>query len=199
MKHRTVEGVMFIIAFIKEISGYLRPTFCTPRAGVSFAPALKASRMRPPAYLDWTLFLSDLWDTSSSEFTGEVYNLTAPAAYQVPCCNPHSRVGRRGLEFMIWWGWNCPWRYCSVPVQHEISNLWQRGRQAAGGSSIWYCSSKTHQKTLVRTIKLLSTALAFYRDLKASASYIYNPFTLFFTMSECYKWEQGTVLLMLVQ
>lgn len=85
MKHRIAEGVRFLTAFIKGISGFLRPTFCTTRASVSFAPALKGSRIRPPACLDCTSFFSDLWDISSSEFTGEVYNLAAPAADQVPC------------------------------------------------------------------------------------------------------------------
>lgn len=181
MEHRAVEGVMFITAFIKGISGFLRPTFCTTRASGGFAPALKGSRIRPPAYLDRTLFLSDLWDTLSSEFTGEVYNPAAPAAYQVPCCHPHSRAGRRGLEFVIWWGWSYPWRNFSATVQHEISSLWQRGRPVAGGDNNWSCDSRTCQKTLVGTIQLLSTALVFYRDLKASALYLQAIYT-FFTM-----------------
>lgn len=80
-----MEGAIFITAFIEGISGILRPTFCTTGVSVSFAPALKGCRIRPPAYLAWTSQLcSHLWHTSSGEFTGKVYNLTAPAAYQVP-------------------------------------------------------------------------------------------------------------------
>lgn len=166
-KPRIVEGVMFINAFIKGTSGFLRPMFCTTTASGSFAPASKGSRIRPPAYLDWTF--SQISEKHRPVNLQVKFTTSLPQLlirFLAECCHPHSRVGRRELEFMIWWGWNCPWRYFRATVQHEISNLWQRGRQAAGGSAIWYRNSKTHQKTLVRTIKLPSTALAFTETLK---------------------------------
>lgn len=205
MKHRGVEGVTFTIAVIKGVLGFVRPTFCT---------------LEPV----WALHL--LWrqqDKATSIFGLNMVPLTplrhiaqctrkwgwqppCPSCYQVPCWMLLSPQldSLREPEFTIGWGWKCPWRYFRATARCEISNIWQRGGQVAGGRTSWCCNSKRHQKTLVRTMKLLSTALVFHRDLTASAWYIDKPFALFSPHKSVVKrpspkWEQEAKWLMLVQ
>jgi len=123
MKRRTAEGVMFIIAFINGISGFLRPAFRTTRA---LHLLWKAAGWGPPACLDWGLFLSDLWDTSPSELRGDIYTPTAPAGDRVPaeCRHPHSRTGVHDLTRP-----KLPVKVPRAALRREMGDLWQRGGQ----------------------------------------------------------------------